>query len=152
MSNTKWVVSIKRRNIYLSIDTVLPCGSEQPDVSCSRLYLQVQGMLQPQPVKLLILQLEETLTVGKALGQLWEETRQSEEGSLNWADESRRLILTGRKLLMVTVFQGVGNNNPNHEFTILFLKLCHWNCTGHYSFIKSRKVTCQRTSNTKLVT
>lgn len=65
-----------------------------PDLSCSQYYLQVQGMLQLQPVKLLILQLEEILTVGEALGQLWEETRQSEDGKQNRADERRRLIIT----------------------------------------------------------
>lgn len=42
---------------------------------CPQLYLQVQGVLQLQPVKLLILQLEEILTVGKALRQLWEEAK-----------------------------------------------------------------------------
>lgn len=50
---------------------------------CPQLYLQVQGMLQLQAVKVLILQLEEILTVGKALRQLWEVTKQSEDCKQN---------------------------------------------------------------------
>lgn len=78
-----------QRKMHFSGDALLSCGREMPNGSCPRLYLQVQGMLQLQPVKLLILQLEEILTVGKAFGQLWEETQHIEDGTQTSAKKSR---------------------------------------------------------------
>lgn len=89
-------------------------------MSCPQLYLQVQGMLQLQAVKLLILQLEEILTVGKALRQLWEVTKQSEDckqnPELTGGDSSLTIIsmFSRGKNRRMTVFQGIGNNNPTH--------------------------------------
>lgn len=41
---------------------------------CNQLYLQVQGVLEFQTEKLLLMQLDEILTVCKALRHLWEDT------------------------------------------------------------------------------
>lgn len=73
-------------------------------------------MLQLQAVKLLILQLEEVLTVGKALRQLREEMKQREDRkNRSRTDESRQLLnynLYVYENRRMTVLQGTGNSNP----------------------------------------